>query len=162
MKTKTIIIVLAVVIILVVGYILFKKQKAEALGEDAELGDDKIMSSTKETTSKPINIGKPSSVKPRPVGIKLPAGIDKLINPQVPFKNNQNNTSDEFPLKLGSKGPKVLKMQKFLNTKFKANIQEDSEFGNETEKALNNAIGKKQLDNFTQLVFAGGLGVFGI
>jgi len=46
------------------------------------------------------------------------------------------NSRDSFPLKKGSRGPRVLRVQIELNKKFKAGLQPDGIWGNATEKAV--------------------------
>jgi len=52
------------------------------------------------------------------------------------FPNNPNAGTDNFSLRLGSKGPRVAKVQQALNTMKGANLIVDGVFGASTEAAL--------------------------
>jgi peptidoglycan hydrolase-like protein with peptidoglycan-binding domain len=59
--------------------------------------------------------------------------------------SEQNTSNDEFPLKLGSSGTKVLELQKALNKLNSVNpkLTEDGIFGNETKRALLQATNQR-------------------
>jgi hypothetical protein len=58
---------------------------------------------------------------------------------------------DNFPLKKGSKGDKVIELQKAINNNSSANLVPDGDFGNKTEKALLDLTYKKTVDSQAEL-----------
>jgi len=77
--------------------------------------------------------------------VTKPLEINDLPNiPQPPTKN------DSFPLKKGSKGAKVLELQKaiiLINPKLLPKFGADGDFGSETELAVSRMLGKKTIDS---------------
>jgi peptidoglycan hydrolase-like protein with peptidoglycan-binding domain len=70
------------------------------------------------------------------------------------FKNTLPVITAEWPLQKGSKGDKVKSLQRALNTKYKAGLKVDGNFGSDTLTALVRYTGKSSVSaiDFTKLV----------
>jgi hypothetical protein len=70
---------------------------------------------------------------------KRDAIIDKIIPPVEPSENEESENKvydDNFPLHEGSKGEKVKRLQKIVNKKTNAGLNEDGSWGAKTNSAF--------------------------